>query len=54
MALAMRLDDQKELLGMRIERGEGSKFWMGVLNGLKNRDVKDILIVCMDGLAGFP
>jgi putative transposase len=54
LALAIRLDGQKELLGMWIERGEGSKFWMGVLNELKNRGVQDISLAAVDGLTGFP
>jgi transposase-like protein len=54
LALAIRLDGQKELLGMWIERNEGSKFWMGILNELKNRGVKDILLATVDGLSGFP
>jgi transposase-like protein len=54
LALAIRLDGQKELLGMWIERNEGSKFWMGILNELKNRGVKDTLIAAVDGLTGFP
>ena len=54
IALAIRLDGQKELLGMWIEQNEGSKFWMGILNELKNRGVKDILIAAVDGLSGFP
>jgi transposase-like protein len=54
LALAVRLDGQKEILGMRIERNEGSKFWMGILNELKNRGVKDTLIAAVDGLTGFP
>jgi transposase-like protein len=54
LALAIRLDGQKELLGMWIERNEGSKFWMGILNELKNRGVEDILIAAVDGLTGFP
>jgi transposase-like protein len=33
---------------------EGAKFWMGVLNDVRNRGVQDILIACMDGLTGFP
>jgi transposase-like protein len=37
-----------------IAETEGAKFWMGVLNELKNRGVEDILIACMDGLSGFP
>jgi len=41
-------------LGLWVSENEGSKFWMGVLNELKNRGVEDILIACMDGLSGFP
>jgi transposase-like protein len=54
LALAIRLDGQKELLGMWIERNEGSKFWMGILNELKNRGMQDMLIAAVDGLTGFP
>ena len=54
IALAVRLDGQKEVLGMWIERNEGSKFWMGILNELKNRGVQEILIAAVDGLTGFP
>ena len=54
LALAIRLDGQKELLGMWIERNEGSKFWTGILNELKNRGVQDTLIAAVDGLTGFP
>jgi transposase-like protein len=39
---------------MWIEQNEGSKFWMGILNKLKNRGVKDTLIAAVDGLTGFP
>jgi transposase-like protein len=54
IALAIRLDGQKEVLGMWIEQNEGSKFWMGILNELKNRGVQDTLIAAVDGLTGFP
>jgi len=54
LALAIRLDGQKEILGMWIERNEGSKFWMGILNELKNRGIQDVLIAAVDGLTGFP
>jgi transposase-like protein len=54
LALAIRMDGQKEILGMWIERNEGSKFWMGILNELKNRGVMDILLAAVDGLSGFP
>jgi transposase-like protein len=39
---------------MWIERNEGSRFWTGILNRLKNRGVKDILLAAVDGLSGFP
>jgi transposase-like protein len=39
---------------MWIERNEGSKFWTGILNELKNRGVQDALIAAVDGLTGFP
>jgi len=54
LALSIRLDGQKELLGMWIERNEGAKFWMGILNEIKTRGVKDILIAAVDRLSGFP
>jgi len=54
IALGVNFEGQKEVLGLWIAENEGAKFWMGVLNELKNRDVKDILIACMDGLSGFP
>ena len=54
LALAIRLDGQKEILGMWIEQNEGSKFWMGILNELKNRGMQDVLIAAVDGLTGFP
>jgi transposase-like protein len=54
LALAIRLDGQKEILGAWIERNEGSKFWMGILNELKNRGLGDVLIAAVDGLTGFP
>ncbi|GHU90794.1 hypothetical protein FACS189476_11140 [Spirochaetia bacterium] len=54
LALAIRLDGQKELLGMWIEQNEGAKFWMGIMNELKTRGLKDTLIAAVDGLTGFP
>ena len=39
---------------MYVGENESAKFWLGILNGLKNRGVKDILIACIDGLIGFP
>ena len=47
-------DGTKEILGIWIEQTEGAKFWMRVMNELKNRGVGDILIAVVDGLKGFP
>jgi transposase-like protein len=44
----------KEILGFYIAESEGANFWLGVLNDLKQRGVKDIFIACIDGLKGFP
>lgn len=54
LALAIRLDGQKEILGMWIEKNEGAKFWLGIMNELKTRGVNDFLIAAVDGLSGFP
>ena len=54
LALAIRLDGQKELLGLWIEQNEGAKFWMGIMNELKSRGAQDILLAAVDGLTGFP
>lgn len=43
----------KEVLSIWIGDTDGAKFWMGILNELKNRGVEDILIACIDGLRGF-
>lgn len=48
------MDGHRDILGMYIGENESAKFWLSVLNGLKNRGVEDILIVCVDGLSGFP
>jgi hypothetical protein len=45
---------EKEVLGLWIEQSEGAKFWLKVMNDLKNRGVADILIAVVDGLKGFP
>lgn len=43
----------KDVLGIWIGENESSKFWLSVLNDLKNRGVQDILITCVDNLSGF-
>jgi hypothetical protein len=54
IALGIFLDITKEFLGLWIEQTEGAKFWMRVMNKLRNRGVADILIAVVDGLKGFP
>jgi len=54
LALGVRTDGVKEILGLWIEQNEGAKFWLLVMNELKNRGVDDILIAVVDGLKGFP
>ena len=54
VALGMGVDGHKEVLGIWLESNEGAKFWLKVISELKNRGVQDILIVCCDGLKGFP
>lgn len=53
IALAVRMDGHKEVLGMWMAETEGAKFWLNVLNELKNRGLKDAFIACVDGLTGF-
>jgi putative transposase len=54
LALGVTLDGDRDVLGMWFQETEGAKFWMQVLNDLKQRGVRDILICCVDGLTGFP
>ena len=54
LALGIKLDGEKELLGIWIAQTEGAKFWLQVVTELKNRGVQDIFIACVDGLKGFP
>lgn len=54
LALGVRADGGKEVLGLWIEQTEGAKFWLKVFNELKNRGLHDVLIAVVDGLRGFP
>ena len=54
IALGVRADGTKEILGLWLEQNEGAKFWLRVMNEMKNRGVEDILIAIVDGLKGFP
>ena len=53
VAIGIRLNGRKEVLGMWIGGNESAKYWLGVLNEIKNRGVEDIMIVSVDGLTGF-
>ncbi len=54
VALGVRADGRKEILGLWIEQTEGAKFWLRVMAELKNRGALDVLIAVVDGLKGFP
>ena len=54
IALAVLPDGTREILGLWIEQTEGAKFWLRVMNELKNRGLQDILVAVVDGLKGFP
>lgn len=51
--LGINTDGYKEVLTIEVGENESSKYWLSILNGLKNRGVKDILILCADGLTGI-
>jgi len=48
------LEGEKNVLGLYLGESEGSKYWLSVLTELKNRGLKDIFILCADGLKGLP
>lgn len=54
IAIGIDLEGQKDILGMWIGEAESSKFWLGIMNEIRNRGVRDILIASVDGLNGFP
>jgi putative transposase len=54
IAVGVDLDGIKHVLGIWVQTTEGAKFWAGVCAELANRGIKDVLIVCCDGLSGFP
>ena len=51
--LGITCDGHKEVLSLAIGENESAKFWLNALNELKNRGVKDVMIICADGLAGI-
>jgi putative transposase len=54
IAVGVDLDGVKHVLGIWVQASEGAKFWAGVCAELRNRGIRDVLIVCCDGLTGFP
>jgi putative transposase len=54
VALGVNLEGKKDVLGLWTSAAEGAKFWLNVLTELRNRGVRDIYLVCVDGLKGFP
>lgn len=53
IAIGINMDGIKDVLGMWVGENESAKFWLSVMNGMRNRGVEDILIACVDGLTGF-
>jgi transposase-like protein len=53
IAIGIDLNGSKDVLGMWVGENESAKFWLSVMNEMKNRGVDDILIACVDGLTGF-
>ena len=54
LAVGVNVQGTKEVLGLWLESNEGAKFWLKIMTELKNRGVADMLLVCCDGLKGFP
>ena len=53
IAIGIPMNGIREVLGMWVGENESAKFWLWILNSIKNRGVDDILIACVDGLTGF-
>jgi transposase-like protein len=53
VVLGVNMDGEKEVLGIWIGANESSKFWLSVLNDLRNRGLQNVLVFCVDGLNGF-
>ena len=53
VVVGIDLEGYKDILGIWIGDNESAKFWLGVLNDLRNRGVEDVLIFCVDGLTGL-
>ena len=53
MILGINTEGKKEVLTISVGDNESAKYWLSVMNELKNRGVKDVLIICADGLTGI-
>lgn len=53
VVLSVTVEGYKDILSIAVGANESSKFWLGMLNDLKTRGVKDVLFFCVDGLPGF-
>ena len=53
VVLGIGMDGRKDILGVWIGENESSKFWLSVMNDLKNRGIQDVYVFCVDGLTGF-
>lgn len=53
IVLGIQLDGRKDILGVWIGEHESAKFWLSVMNDLRNRGIKDVYVFCVDGLTGF-
>ena len=53
VVLGITKDVMKEVLSLEIGENESSKYWLGILNALKNRGINDIMVICADGLTGI-
>ena len=51
--LGIDCEGRKDIISLSIGENESAKYWVGVLNELKNRGVRDIMIICADGLTGI-
>jgi transposase-like protein len=54
VALGVNSDGEREVLGLWVANTEGAKFWLSIMNNLRDRGLEDILIAVVDGLKGFP
>ena len=54
LAIGVNTEGERDVLGIWFQKTEGAKFWLQVLTDLKSRGVQDVLVCCVDGLAGFP